>query len=230
MVADSGRPHVLATDLREVALVAVASRLCVVAIAVLSDLLLPDHLAQGALQAPFETGCAAAPLLRAFTRWDAAHFLRVAQHGWRDDWNYAFFPLYPLLLRWLSGASQHLPLIARLCEQERMVLGGVLLSNASFVLAACCLCANAQPRHAVAPQPLATQRRFTREDTSHRSPRHRRYALGAEVLRDRRLARGGALLFCCSPASVFFSSLYTESPFALATFGGFLPSLLNLLF
>ena len=41
------------------------------------------------------------------------------------------------------------------------------------------------------------------------------------MLRDRRLARGGALLFCCSPASIFFSSLYTESPFALATFAAF---------
>jgi len=56
------------------------------------------------------------------------------------------------------------------------VLGGVLLSNSAFVLAACCL-----------------------------------YALGVEVLRDRRLAWRGALLFCCTPASVFFSSLYTES-------------------
>ena len=56
------------------------------------------------------------------------------------------------------------------------MLGGVLLSNSAFVLAACCL-----------------------------------YALGVEVLRDRRLAWRGALLFCCTPASVFFSSLYTES-------------------
>ena len=62
------------------------------------------------------------------------------------------------------------------------MLGGVLISNVAFVLAACCL-----------------------------------YALGVEVLRDRRLARRGALLFCCTPASVFFSSLYTESPFASTT-------------
>ena len=109
-----------ASDLREVARVAVASRLCVVALAVLSDLLLPDHLAQGALQAPFEPGCAAAPLLRAFTRWDAAHFLRVAQHGWRDEWSFAFFPLYPLLMRWASDASLHVPLLGQLCEQVRM--------------------------------------------------------------------------------------------------------------
>ena len=107
------------SDLREVARVAAASRLCVVALAVLADLLLPDHLAQGALQAPFEPSCAAAPLLRAFTRWDAAHFLRVAQHGWRDEWSYAFFPLYPLLLRLASGTARHLPLLDQLCEQER---------------------------------------------------------------------------------------------------------------
>ena len=31
-----------------------------------------------------------------------------------------------------------------------------------------------------------------------------------------------ALLYCATPASVFHSCVYTESPFALATFGGLL--------
>ena len=46
----------LANDLRDIATVALASRLCVVTLAVLSDLLLPDHQAQGALLAPFDCG------------------------------------------------------------------------------------------------------------------------------------------------------------------------------
>lgn len=130
----------LANDLRDIATVALASRLCVVTLAVLSDLLLPDHQAQGALLAPFEPECTAvAPLLRAFTRWDAAHFLRVARHGWRDEWSFAFFPAFPLLLRAAGGAVRRLDLSSLLCEQEAMVLGGVILSNTCFILAACCL-------------------------------------------------------------------------------------------
>ena len=45
--------------------------------------------------------------------------------------------------------------------------------------------------------------------------------LGGRLL-DRRLARRAALLYCVSPASIFHCTVYTESPFALATFGGVL--------
>ena len=168
-----------------IAVIACLSRLSVMTLALASDLLLPDHVPSGALLARFDAECGAAAVLRPFTRWDSAHFLNVAEHGWRDDWNVAFFPLYPLLLRAVAAllGAAGLPL----CPQERLVLGGVLLSNAAFVAAACCL-----------------------------------HALTLEVLRDRHLAYQTALLFCISPASIFFSTLYTESAFALATFGGFL--------
>ena len=127
------------SDQRDIAYAAAASRLCVVSLAVLSDLLVPDHQAQGALLAPFSADCtAAAPLLRAFARWDAAHFLRVAQFGWQDDWSFAFFPGYPLLLRAASAVLQW-PAAGLLCTQESMVMAGVLLSNGAFVVAACCL-------------------------------------------------------------------------------------------
>ena len=39
-----------------------------------------------------------------FTQWDAAHYLRIAAHGY-DVHLTPFFPLYPLLVRWLHGAS-----------------------------------------------------------------------------------------------------------------------------
>ena len=168
-----------------IAALACLSRLSVLLLAVVSDLLLPDHQPTGVLVERFDAKCGAAAVLRPFTRWDSAHFLNVAQHGWRDDWNFAFFPLYPILLR--AGAAALAGLRLPLCPQERLVLGGVLLSNAAFVAAACCL-----------------------------------HALTLAVLRDRDIARRATLLFCLSPASAFFSSLYTESAFALATFGGFL--------
>ena len=92
-----------------------------------------------------------------------------------------------------------------------VIVPGLLLSNAAFVFAACCLCA-------------ATLARPAR---GHRSERAacaggRRYELGVEVLRERQLARSAALLFCLSPASAFFSSLYSESCYALVTFAALL--------
>lgn len=46
------------------------------------------------------------------------------------------------------------------------------------------------------------------------------YCLGIAVCRNESVARRAALLFCCTPAGVFMSSIYTESPFAACTFGG----------
>ena len=48
------------------------------------------------------------------------------------------------------------------------------------------------------------------------------HALGTHVLRDPQLAHSAALVFCVAPASIFFSSVYAESIFAGATFGGLL--------
>ena len=54
--------------------------------------------AQGVLEYTFATDCHLSPLLSAFTRWDGAHFLNVAQHGWQSEWSHAFFPMYPLMM------------------------------------------------------------------------------------------------------------------------------------
>jgi len=50
------------------------------------------------------------------------------------------------------------------------------------------------------------------------------HRLGLATLGPRRAdtALLAALLFCASPASVFFSAVYTESPFALCSFAGML--------
>ena len=46
------------------------------------------------------------------------------------------------------------------------------------------------------------------------------YRLGLLVLQDQLLAFRSAIVFCLSPAGVFYSTVYTESPFAACSFGG----------
>jgi phosphatidylinositol glycan class V len=170
--------------------VATASRALAVLFAVVSNALIPDHEPEGALLHTFPPECQRSggqrsPLLSAFTRWDAAHFLSLASNGWTAEYSHAFFPLYPLLVRLLADALMRIGL--PLCATEARVLSGILISNCAFLLAAWCL----------------------RE-------------LGEHVLRHQHVAHTAALVFCFSPASVFFSTAYSESTFAAASFGGML--------
>jgi hypothetical protein len=56
-------------------------------------------------------------------RWDAIHYVGIAQHGYATASSTVFFPLYPLLIRivtWVTGSY---------------VLSGVLVSTAAFAVA-----------------------------------------------------------------------------------------------
>lgn len=63
-------------------------------------------------------------LLAASTdRWDAVHYIGIAQHGYTTSVSAAFFPLYPLLIRiaaWATGS---------------FVIAGVLISTVAFAIA-----------------------------------------------------------------------------------------------
>ena len=48
------------------------------------------------------------------------------------------------------------------------------------------------------------------------------FRLGLAVLKDQVLAFNAARVFCVSPANIFFSTVYTESPFAACTFAALL--------
>lgn len=45
------------------------------------------------------------PNLLSLANWDGRHFLEIAQYGYKDKIQYAFFPLYPLLINLISNTS-----------------------------------------------------------------------------------------------------------------------------
>ena len=107
---------------------ALTSRALTVAWCVVSDLVLPDHAATDVERWQADQDAVLpAWLTRPFSRWDAAHLLRVARVGYVTDRDAAFFPLYPCLVHCVTK------LLPFLAEAERYVVAGTLLSNMFFV-------------------------------------------------------------------------------------------------
>lgn len=71
---------------------------------------------------PVLTGAAGA-LLGVWQRWDSIHYQRIAAAGYTSDHLSMFYPLYPLLGRWLAALT-HLDLLPSL----------ILAGNAAFLL------------------------------------------------------------------------------------------------
>jgi hypothetical protein len=63
-----------------------------------------DHIKSGPSSAP--------TLIESLSNWDGRHYLRLSQTGYQDTSDYAFFPLYPLFIKFMSPLSS--PLIASL--------------------------------------------------------------------------------------------------------------------
>ncbi|KAM4702369.1 GPI mannosyltransferase 2 isoform 1-T2 [Discoglossus pictus] len=73
-------------------------------------------------------------LLGGFGRWDAEHFLFIAEHGYLYEHNMAFFPLLPLILRGLSQWP-FWPLMWVLTPHNQLLFSAVLLNIACSALA-----------------------------------------------------------------------------------------------
>lgn len=157
----------------ELCIIAALSRVVMLLFLVFSNRLFDDHEAQGVLI--FNSTLARRDAaLESFTKWDSAHFLTITKHGYRHEWQYAFFPVYPMLMRWAQErVSRFLP---ELDHDAVLVLVGVALSNVAFVVATRAL-----------------------------------FWLTLHILESEAWAYAAALAFCINPASVFMSTVYTES-------------------
>ncbi|CAJ2650302.1 unnamed protein product [Trifolium pratense] len=113
--------------------------------------------------------------------WDSVYFVRSAQCGYEYEQSYAFLPLLPLSISFLSPSI----LSSLLPQRSLFALSAYLINNLAFVLAALYF-----------------------------------YRLSIAILKDPEIALRATVLFCFNPASIFYSSIYSESLYAVLSLGG----------
>lgn len=69
--------------------------------------------------------------LECFISWDGLHFAYIAIHGYRFEYQHAFFPLYPLLIRVVAN-SLFYPLQFLLGYEQVIIVSGITISTLSF--------------------------------------------------------------------------------------------------
>ncbi|XP_060079345.1 GPI mannosyltransferase 2-like [Ylistrum balloti] len=71
-------------------------------------------------------------LFAGFVRWDGVYFLHISQHGYTYENCLAFFPLYPMLVRFL-GNSVFLPLQVLMTYRSVLIISALVLNYFLFV-------------------------------------------------------------------------------------------------
>ncbi|XP_059621069.1 GPI mannosyltransferase 2 [Phlebotomus argentipes] len=93
--------------------IAIASRLALINIQFLSNLIFPDHNA-GVFESPVAPEQAGQldwlveSFLGGFRRWDGQYFLHIAEYGYTYENTLAFFPLFPLCIRAIAHCLLYL--------------------------------------------------------------------------------------------------------------------------
>lgn len=71
-----------------------------------------------------------------FGNFDGVHYLRIAQNGYTADYSQAFFPLFPLLIKFLANIfPKNSSLDIRLFVDPAYFWSGIILANAFFLAA-----------------------------------------------------------------------------------------------
>ncbi|XP_005529737.1 PREDICTED: GPI mannosyltransferase 2 [Pseudopodoces humilis] len=127
-------------QLREVVWFALRCRALALLLQAVFNLLIPDHAADAfspprpVPQGPWDA--LVERLLGGLGRWDAEHFVFIAERGYLLEHNCAFLPLFPLCLRALAGL---LPWPSQLQPRSRLLLSAALLNALLAPLAAAAL-------------------------------------------------------------------------------------------
>lgn len=98
---------------------------------------IPDHNADAFMpprtEEPLYLDSTVEWLLSGLSRWDAEHFLFIAERGYLYEHNFAFFPLFPILLRGLAEMLLW-PLSSWLGMRGRLLVAVALGNSALFLL------------------------------------------------------------------------------------------------
>ncbi|XP_027255394.1 GPI mannosyltransferase 2 isoform X2 [Cricetulus griseus] len=123
---------------KEVLRFAVSCRILTLMLQALFNIIIPDHHADAFSPPRLASSCSVDQLveglLGGLSRWDAEHFLFIAEHGYLYEHNFAFFPGFPLAL--LMGTELLRPLQGLLSQRSCLLVSVALLNFLFSVLAA----------------------------------------------------------------------------------------------
>nr|XP_006975692.1 GPI mannosyltransferase 2 isoform X1 [Peromyscus maniculatus bairdii]XP_006975693.1 GPI mannosyltransferase 2 isoform X1 [Peromyscus maniculatus bairdii]XP_015849999.1 GPI mannosyltransferase 2 isoform X1 [Peromyscus maniculatus bairdii]XP_042127963.1 GPI mannosyltransferase 2 isoform X1 [Peromyscus maniculatus bairdii]XP_042127964.1 GPI mannosyltransferase 2 isoform X1 [Peromyscus maniculatus bairdii]XP_042127965.1 GPI mannosyltransferase 2 isoform X1 [Peromyscus maniculatus bairdii]XP_04 len=126
---------------KEVLTFAIRCRILTLTLQVLFNAIIPDHHADAfsppRLAPSGSVDQLVEGLLGGLSRWDAEHFLFIAEHGYLYEHNFAFLPGFPLALR--TGTELLKPLQGLLSRRSCLLLSVALLNFLFSVLAAVAL-------------------------------------------------------------------------------------------
>lgn len=119
--------------------IAITSRLCVIIIQFLANSLMPDHQADAFVSPQNKSDIRSLDwfsnaLLGGFRRWDAHHYLHIAQYDYTFEHSLAFYPLFPFLINILTTPATHL--LPLLSFRELALVIAIVLNIFFFVQAA----------------------------------------------------------------------------------------------
>ena len=183
-------------------------------------------------------------LFGGFDNWDSQYYLYIAERGYKYELlyhhqyeqRYAFFPLYPLLIRSVGSVLFLTPLGSLVPYWSILVISGVIVSNTVFVLSAGLLyqltlemsSTNgpiSQPMSSTKAQmsqsPSSTNGPISQPPSSTKVPISQSVSSTNDLI-SRSIATLTVIFYTLNPASVFMSSVYTESLFACLSFAGML--------
>ncbi|XP_051892094.1 palmitoyltransferase ZDHHC18-A [Pristis pectinata] len=128
-----------ASDLQSVVHFALLSRILAIFFQMVFNSLIPDHRADAfrvpQLNSPSTGDVLLEFLFGGFSRWDAQHFLFIAEFGYIYEQNFAFLPLFPASI-WAVAEILLGPLELWLSFHSRLLLASMLLNTVIFVLSA----------------------------------------------------------------------------------------------
>ena len=172
-------------------------------------------------------------LFGGFDNWDSQYYLYNAEHGYKYvllyhhqyEQRYAFFPLYPLLIRFVGSVLFLTPLGSLVPYWSILVISGVIISNAAFVLSAGLLyqlTLEMFSTNGPISQPMSSTKAPMSQSPSSTNGPISQPVSSTNGPMSQSIAALTVLFYTLNPASVFMSSVYTESLFACLSFAGML--------